>query len=783
MDFLPSQQTGALPRTTVRKGLLVAGGGLALALVSLGGPASAQDPQAPGLQRGNPPAPTDAPPLARPVGEDAPNLTTPDTPLPASDNEVAFAADALSYDSSSDIVTASGNVQMLRQGYRLRADSVTWNRGSGEVTATGNVSVADADGNIAYGERIEVTDTLKDGVVENLLLVMAEGGRLAARAGKRENGVYFLNRAAYSPCPVEDSKGCPKEPSWQIKAVRVRFDPARQRISYRGARLEMFGIPVLALPSFSHVVGNRGGAGFLVPDASLNGVNGLEVTLPYYLRLAPNREITITPHIFTGEIPMIEADYRALISRGAYRLKAYATSSPRSSSNIAGSPENRELRGYIEGSGAYRFGPDWKVSGSIRRATDRTFLRRYDITRDDRLRSTLELQHIDANSYLSISGWSFQTLRLGDRQGQMPIALPAIDYRLRPQGPVLGGRLELQANSLAITRTQGQDTQRAFASAQWQLRRLTGLGQEVTFTAYARGDVYHSSDNALNDIPLYSGDKGWRGRAIGALAADGRWPFIGSFLGGIQRITPRVQIVAAPRLANLRLPNEDSRTVDLEDSNLFALNRFPGYDRFEDSSRVTMGLEYALTLKDFTIDSVVGQSYRLSRRPNLLPDGTGLSERVSDVVGRTTVRYRDFVSVTHRFRLDKDNLAVRRTEIDATIGSRKTYAIVRYLRLDRDVTQQIEDLSDREEIRVGARVAFARYWSVFGSTVIDLTGKREDSLTLSDGFEPVRHRLGVAYRDECLEIGLTWRRDYQSTGDARHGNTIQLRLAFRNLGI
>ena len=717
------------------------------------------------------------------AAQNAAATSTPDTPIPESSEEIAFAADTLYYDSDADTVTAAGNVQMLREGNRLRADRIVWNRKTGAVEASGNVSVTDAEGNVAYGDRIEVTDTLKDGVVENLLLVMAEGGRLVAREGQRRNGIYSLHQAAYSPCPVESNDGCPKEPSWQIKAVSVRYDPARQRVSYRGARIEMFGVPIAVLPGFSHPVGDSGGSGLLMPDIQINGVNGLELSLPYYFRLAPNRELTLTPHVFTDQAPMIQGEYAALIGRGAYRVGGYATSSRRQTSNLPNEPASREFRGYAEASGAYQLDPQWRLSGSLRRATDRTFLRRYDISRDDRLRSTISAERIDSNSYLSIAGWSVQTLRLADSKGQMPIALPVIDYRLRLPSPILGGRVQLQANSLAITRTTGQDTQRAFASAQWSLRTLTGMGQELTFTGYARGDVYRANDTLLNDIPSYAGDSGWSSRGIAAAAVDVRWPFIGSFLGGIQRISPRIQFVASPHLRNLSLPNEDSRTVDLEDSNLFALNRFPGYDRFEDSSRVTIGVEYALELKNFSLSSVVGQSLRLSRRPTLFPDGTGLSERVSDFVGRTTLRYRDFLSVTHRFRLDKDNLAIRRNEIDAEIGSRRTYATISYLRLNRNVTAQLEDLADREEVRLGARVAFGPYWSIFGSTVVDLTGKQESTVATADGFEPVRHRLGIAYQDECLDIGLTWRRDYQSAGDARTNNTIQLRLAFRNLGI
>jgi LPS-assembly protein len=222
--------------------------------------------------------------------------------------------------------------------------------------------------------------------------------------------------------------------------------------------------------------------------------------------------------------------------------------------------------------------------------------------------------------------------------------------------------------------------------------------------------------------------------------------------------------------------------VDLEDSNLFALNRFAGYDRFEDSTRFTYGVDWAVDLPGFSLDASVGQSYRLDSRPAIFPQGTGLSDRTSDIVGRTELRFRDFVSITHRYRLDKDNLAIRRNEVDATIGSRSTYVLLGYLRLNRNIGTTAEDLQDREEARLAGRLQFARFWSVFGSTVIDLTDRNEDPLSLSDGFDPIRHRLGVQYEDDCLRIGLTWRRNYEDTGDARSGNSFLLSLAFKNLG-
>src|SRR3546814_20787669 len=95
-------------------------------------------------------------------------------------------------DWSSDVCSsdlARGNVELVREGNRLRADEVVWNRATGEVRANGNISVTNPQGDIAYGDSIELTDTFKDGNVENLLMVLEKGGRLAARRGPRANEI------------------------------------------------------------------------------------------------------------------------------------------------------------------------------------------------------------------------------------------------------------------------------------------------------------------------------------------------------------------------------------------------------------------------------------------------------------------------------------------------------------------------------------------------------------------------------------------------------------------
>ncbi|WP_067736351.1 LPS-assembly protein LptD [Novosphingobium naphthalenivorans] len=709
-------------------------------------------------------------------------------PATGADEHIAFSADTVDYDENSEQVTASGNVVMKRGEQSVRADTVAWNRKTGQIVASGDVRLLDQDGNQLFTDRVELTDELKTGMMENMLLVMREGGRLAALKGERiANGDVILNHAAYTGCDVTDEDGCARKPTWRVIAKSVLYSEERHRIRFKNARLELFGAVQVPLLGLTVSTDGHAVSGMLIPDLQSTPSNGFQIGESYYWKIDENRDLTAGLAAYTKAAPMGSIEYRALTSNGAYQITGYATASNKipifGSSSTTTSDGVSAFRGYIFANGKFQLDEHWSVTASIRRATDRTFLRRYDISRDDRLRSMINVERIDQDSYFSFAGYATQTLQASRDQGLIPVAFPVIDYRHRFDDPLLGGKIETQINTLGISRTDGQDTQRAFASAQWTLRRITGMGQEVVLTGLARGDVYHSDENAATSTVIYQGDPGWQGRAIALAAVDVKWPLVGAALGGTQVFTPRIQLVASPTIRNLAVPNEDSRAIELETSNLFSLNRFPGYDRIEDGVRFTYGFDWKFEAPRWRIMTTLGQSVRLNDKPTLLPEGTGLTGKTSDIVGRVEVRYRDFINVIHRFRLDKDSLAIRRNEFDAVIGNTKTYAEIGYTKLNRDISSSIEDLQDREEVRAAGRIAFARYWSLFGSAVINLTDRQEDPTYGSDGFQPLRTRVGASYEDDCMQIALTWRRDYQTTGDAKKGDSFQVRFSLKNIGL
>jgi len=174
----------------------------------------------------------------------------PETPVAArtADNPpITFEAGEVSYGIDNEVVTATGNVVLRRPdaagqpGQSVRADRITWNRRTGVVEATGNIRLVDEDGNQVFTDRVELTDELKAGAMENLVIALRDGGRLAAGSGQRDaQGRIVLQRSAYSGCPVEGGDGCPRQPTWQVNATRVVYDPAKREIRFTGARLRIF---------------------------------------------------------------------------------------------------------------------------------------------------------------------------------------------------------------------------------------------------------------------------------------------------------------------------------------------------------------------------------------------------------------------------------------------------------------------------------------------------------------------------------------------------------------
>src|SRR6202021_1028020 len=82
---------------------------------------------------------------------------------------------------------------------------------------------------------------------------------------------------------------------------------------------------------------------------------------------------------------------------------------------------------------------------------------------------------------------------------------------------------------------------------------------------------------------------------------------------GTTTIEPIVQGIARPNepLAG-KLPNEDAQSMTFDTTNLFAVDKFSGYDREEGGGRANVGVQTTTQFdRGGSVTTVFGQSYQL----------------------------------------------------------------------------------------------------------------------------------------------------------------------------
>jgi LPS-assembly protein len=148
----------------------------------------------------------------------------------------------------------------------------------------------------------------------------------------------------------------------------------------------------------------------------------------------------------------------------------------------------------------------------------------------------------------------------------------------------------------------------------WRRRLTDPIG--ITYTPFAqlRGDLYQLS-NYVNPYdltaPLESTSLA-RGLALGGITVA--YPWVANTRYGSHVIEPIGQIIARQNTVDQSaLPNEDAQSLVFDDTNLFEVTKFSGYDRIETGTRANVGLQYTFQSNDGGYARILaGESYQLA---------------------------------------------------------------------------------------------------------------------------------------------------------------------------
>lgn len=689
---------------------------------------------------------------------------------------VDLEADNLIHDEGTQTVTAKGNVELVQAGRIVKADAISYNLQTEQVRATGNVVMSEPDGTTYFADDVELTQDMKDGFVEGLQILLADGSRFTAEEGTRTGGtVIELKRATYTPCePCKESPERP--PLWQLRANEVRHDEAEHQITYRDAWFEFAGVPLMYTPYFAHPDGSeKQKSGFLTPRFGYDSELGASYSQQYYYAIAPDKDATLGVVALSDANPVAMAEYRQRFENAEIQLNGSGTVSDRRDST-GGMTVTREdeSRGHLFADGVWDMNENWRSGMRVAVASDDQYLRQYNIDSDSVLENEIYAERFSGRNYMVGRAMAFQDVRVSSRQvDDQPAVLPeAIASFYGDPNGLLGGRWNAEMSTLGLYRDgNGQDVARGSLDLGWQRRFITGFGLVNKFDAQLRGDAYNVQDS----VGVTSDDDADENLARGFALANYEvsYPFVKRFETSQMTIAPVASVTTSTNVDNDdEVPNEDSQDFTLDASNIFEANRSPGYDLIEDGSHTTYGIRTGYyTDSGSRAEVFFGQSYRFDDGDNPFTEGSGLSDQQSDYVGQVSASIADTLDFDYRFQLNHDNFSSQRHELDtlARLGRLELGALYFFIN-----GLEGTDLDEsREQIRPMARFRFYDDWWMTGAARYDL-GEEDEGLR--------RAAYGVEYLGQCMTFSFVAERTLTDDDTGDSDTEIMFRIGLKNLG-
>lgn len=686
---------------------------------------------------------------------------------------VNFMADQLSHDDQNQLVIATGHVEFVHEGRVLKADEVQYNLTTEIVTAYRDVVLMEKNGDVHFADELELNRDMRDGYVNALRTTLVDGSRFAAARGERIAGrKIVMHDATYTPC--EPCKLDPtKPPLWQLRAATVTHDNVDKVVTYKNARLEVKGVPIAYTPYFSHPDGTiKQKSGFLSPTFQLDSQNGTSVGSRYYWAIDPSRDATVGAEIFTGQAPRLLGEYRQRYDDADLKVEGSLTYSERSDRvNDEMITRDEDVRGHFRIDGLWDMNDRWRSGVDINVASDEQYFRQYDIASPDVIDNEIYAERFSDRDYAAVRALAFQDLRTSDRHTDQPNILPEAEASFYGEpGEALGGRWRLDASALGLERSgSGDDLMRLSSALGWQRRDVTNFGLVSTVDAAVRGDAYYALDRDEEDAN--QSDK-TKTRVFPMVNAQLSYPLVKP----LRTVDVLFEPIASVTLVTNQdeddsITNEDSQDIQLDASNLFEPNRFPGLDRVEDLSRVTYGARTGVIAPDGSMaEFFLGQSYRFQEDDNPFPENSGLATQQSDIVGRLKLGWRDITTLDYGFQLGNEDLESVRHELDHSLNLGPFGLNTRYL-----YAKAIEGIGvtgRRQQIQSYGTYKFSDTWRVRAGANYDLG--------IDDGLR--KALLGLDYTGQCVSLYATAQRNLTNESTGESSTELMLRLGLKNLG-
>ena len=759
-------------------------------------------------------------------------LTDEFTNNPFRDPDIIYLeADSLINNENDGVLIASGQVIGKYQERTLRAEKVVYTLATGVVIASGNVVLIDPNGSTQYASKLELSNELETGTATDFTARQVGNGLTsAAFATRTENGEIELYNAYYTACKLCKEKGKTKKPSWRIKARKVRQDKKTRTFRYNSALLEIGGLPLFWTPYLAHPDPSaERSSGFLTPFAGVTSSKGFNIRAPYYWAIDEYTEATLTPNIYQNVNPMMKYQFIRKFYTGALSVDGSLTYAsffdrdgnafnPNDFQNPSQAPLGNKLRSHTFIKGLFSPNNTWSYGFGLELSSDDDYLNRYNLEEpserfgvynpvDRRNTSQAFIVAQRENFRFSASTVGYQDLNSNFRKSlntglitfsepddrELPILAPKIEVEKYWTDPVFKGRVKGYGDFTALTRDIGNNYLRGSAGFDYNKNMVTPIGLELKTFLNSRYDFYkikpEDKTNTNYDSIEFQ-------RNLGQVGFDARYPFIKPGKNINLIIEPRVQLTNSfgssklgmfqarqsssmitsinPTEINYLSTQQDGQDVDFTGNLLWQSNKSSGFDFWESGLRVDIGASLIADAGNSSAQLFMGRSYT-ENSENGFSEGSGLSNKKSDIVSNLELDINKNLSIVTRVRYDDNENKLRRLDSSLNYRSKYINTNLRYYRLNSSINSNFNNGAPNQEVNGDINIKISKNWSLGYSAARDIDLKIMRN-----------QRFSVKFNDDCTLVEVFYtKNNFNSasfTNVTRNTSGLGIRISLLTLG-
>ena len=245
-----------------------------------------------------------------------------------------------------------------------------------------------------------------------------QGRGTAAEVSVRE-GQRTMKNASFTSCLPDDK-------SWSIEANEMVQHVKEEYAELWHARFKVLGVPVFYSPYLQFPIGDRRRTGLLIPTAGHSSRDGYFYSQPFYLNIAPNMDLTVTPTYYTRRGWQFSPEFRYLTQFGEGKIAGEYMQKDR----LPSWGEKNKSRHLLFWQHTVNFASNWRFSADYTKVSDRRYFSDFDSafgnSTDGYATQNFKLGYYQPNYNISIAAKRFQTF---DDSGSKPYRVfPQIDF-------------------------------------------------------------------------------------------------------------------------------------------------------------------------------------------------------------------------------------------------------------------------------------------------------------------------------------------------------------------